>query len=78
MTQSKVGVSVVSSLIDVVPPAPSALEPSLVRFPPPRRFLATPLLRSRVGDVSPFNSGPSSISDADPFDGLLAGSGRID
>ena len=79
MTQSRVGVSVVSSLI-VVPPVPSAFEPNLARFPPPRRFLVTPLLRSRGGDVgeSPFNSGPSSISDGEPFDELLAGRGRSD
>lgn len=77
-----------SSIIDVVPPVSSALEPSLVRFPPPRRFLATPLLRSREGDVSPFINGPSSISDNDPFEfddellvavrGRIAGRGRSD
>ena len=63
-----------SSLIDGVP-VPSALEPSLARLPPPRRFLATPLLRSLAGEASPFKSGPSSISEADPFDGLLGGRG---
>lgn len=77
MTQSRVGVSVVTSLMDG-PPDSSALEPSLVRVPPPRRLLATPLFCSREGDASPFSSGPSSISDDnDPLDELLA-AGRSD
>ena len=73
MTQSRVGVSVVSSDIDVVPVS-SALEPNLARLPPPRRLRATPL--GEAGE-SPFNNGPSSISDV-PLDGLLIGLGRRD
>ena len=73
MTQSSVGVSV-SSVLIVVALVSSVLEPSLARFPPPRRFLA--VLLSRVGDASPFSNGPSSISDGDPLDELAMGDGR--
>lgn len=77
MTQSRVGVSLVSSLIDARPDS-SVLESSLARLPPPRRFRVTPLLRSREGEASLFSNGPSSISEVDAMDGLLVGRGRSD
>eukprot|EP00585_Thalassiosira_rotula_P025623 CAMPEP_0196243904 /NCGR_PEP_ID=MMETSP0913-20130531/29271_1 /TAXON_ID=49265 /ORGANISM="Thalassiosira rotula, Strain GSO102" /LENGTH=93 /DNA_ID=CAMNT_0041527627 /DNA_START=29 /DNA_END=310 /DNA_ORIENTATION=- len=85
MTQSRVGVSPVSSLMGVVVRTPvvlsSDLESSLVRLtPPPRLFRATPLvLRSSDGETSPFINGRISISEDAPLDGELlptAGRGR--
>lgn len=69
MTQSRVGVSVLSSLINAG--ISSALEPRLTRLlPPPRRLRATPL------DAS-VNNGTSSISDDTALvDGLLVRRGR--
>lgn len=66
-----------SSLIDGTV-ASSALDPSLDRLAPPRRFLAIPVLRSCAGDVSPFNNGASSISGAAPLEVLLVNRGRSD
>lgn len=71
MTQSRVGVSLVSSLMLVVgviwPVEFSALpESNLARLmPPPRRFLVTPLPRSLEEGVpsTTLISGASSISD---------------
>jgi hypothetical protein len=67
----------VSSLIDGAGVS-SALDPSLVRFAPPRRFLATPVLRSCAGDVSPFNNGASSISEVAALEVLFVSRGRSD
>ena len=79
MTQSKVGVSVVSSLIDMVPVS-AAPDPSLTLLLPPLRFLATPLfLPGEVGG-SVFNSGASSMPGDVPLVELLVivGRGRRD
>ena len=78
MTQSKVGVSVVSSLIDEVPVS-AAPDPSLTLLLPPLRFLATPLfLPGEVGG-SAFNSGASSMPGDVPVELLvIVGRGRRD
>ena len=78
MTQSRVGVSVVSSLIDMVPVS-AAPDPSLTLLLPPLRFLATPLfLPGEVGG-SAFNSGASSIPVDVPVELLvIVGRGRRD
>lgn len=75
MTQSNVGVSVVSSIVAEVPTS-SVLEPSLARLLPPLRFRATPLPCPGEEGESPFNSGPNSISDGVPLDEMLVGRGR--
>ena len=78
MTQSRVGVSVVSSLIDEVPVS-AAPDPSLTLLLPPLRFLATPLfLPGEVGE-SAFNNGASSMPGDVPLVELVTvGRGRRD
>ena len=79
MTQSRVGVSVVSSLIDEVPVS-AAPEPSLALLLPPLRFRATPLFRPGELGGSVFNSGASSMPDDVPLVELfvIVGRGRRD
>ena len=66
MTQSRVGVSVVSSLIEEVPVS-AAPDPSLALLLPPLRFRATPLFRPGELGGSVFNNGASSMPDDVPL-----------
>ena len=75
MTQSRVGVSVVSSLIEEVPVS-AAPEPSLALLLTPLRFRATPLFRPGELGGSVFNSGASSIPGDVPLVELFVIVGR--